>query len=266
MYADVHTHLTHSRFADDWRAVIARAVDASVSAMVVNGLEPDSNRKILAMAQEFACIKPALGIYPLDAINHLLPDTLPFRVSRFNVKDEVEFIRSMAASGRLAAVGECGLDGHWVGSETFAAQELVFEQLIEISMQHHLPIIIHTRKCEQRASEILRHNGATRVNFHCFGGKSKWAQQWAEQDGWWFSIPANARNSESFTKMLRSLPAEKILTETDAPYLAPTRGERSEPCMVVQTIAYLAELRGWDVERSRQQVWTNYLSLFTDKV
>ena len=88
------------------------------------------------------------------------------------------------------------------------------------------------------------------------------ALRWAEEDGWWFSVPGNARRSESFTKMLRELPPERILTETDAPYMSPVPGTRSEPAAVVGTVAYLAELRGWSEEEARDLVWRNYRALF----
>lgn len=263
MYIDVHTHLTHERFSGDLEATIARAEDAGLGAIVVNGLEPVSNRLIIAMAERHALVLPALGIYPIDAVCDQLPQDLAFDVAQFDVDAEIEFIDSMAAAGKISAVGECGLDGHWLGAETFARQEQVFEQLVDVAIRHDLPVIIHTRKRETRAAEILRSLGATKVDFHCYGGKVKNALRWANEDGWWFSIPANSRRSDAFAKMLRELPPERVLTETDAPYLAPASGERNEPKNVVGTVVHLAELRGWDVDRARTQVWDNFQTLFS---
>lgn len=261
MYVDVHTHLTHEKFHADVWDVVARAKAAGVGALVVNGLNPASNRAVLDMARREPAIRPALGIYPLDAVNHLKPE-LPFPLASFDVDAEILFIDSMAAQGRVFAIGECGLDGHWVGAETFPEQERVFRALIEIAKKHHLPLIIHTRKLEQRAMDILREHQVQRVNFHCFGGKTRWAIEAAEQDGWWFSIPANARKSENFTKMLKQLPLEKILTETDAPYLPPEKGMRNEPIHVMGTVAYLGELRGMSIEQAKELVWKNFQTLF----
>jgi len=257
-YVDVHTHLTHERFADDVAESIARAERAGLGAIVVNGLEPTSNREILELSARHPVVEPALGIYPIDAVCNQLPPGFTLEVARFDVDAEIAFIGEMAAEGRLTAVGECGLDGHWVGPDTFAEQERVFEALVGIAMDHDLPAIIHTRRREVRAAEILRHLGAARVDFHCYGGKVKHALRWADADGWWFSVPANARRSQAFTKLLRDLPPERILTETDAPYLSPEPGTRSEPAAVVGTVAYLAELRGWSVEVARDQVWRNF--------
>jgi TatD DNase family protein len=261
-YVDVHTHLTHERFAADRDAVIARAVAAGLGCLVVNGLEPVSNREILAMAAAHPQIKPALGIYPIDAVNDLLPADFPLDVARFDVDAEIAFIRAAALSGRLAAIGECGLDGHWVGPDTFPRQEQVFRQLIAIAQEADLPLIIHTRKLEQRAVDILREHRVRKVDFHCFGGRVALAKSCAESDRWWFSIPANARVNEAFRKMLTVLPEDRILTETDAPYLGPRKGERNEPANVVGTIELLAEIRGWTVDEARERVYGNYVELF----
>jgi TatD DNase family protein len=183
-------------------------------------------------------------------------------VEAFDVDQEVEFIREKAMSGALAAVGECGLDGHWIKSETFAEQERIFGKLIQIAVAANIPVIVHSRQLEKRAMEILEFYGAKKVNFHCFGGKTSLAIKAAENADWCFSIPANARKNESFGKMLRGLPPEKILTETDAPYLSPEKGERNEPLNVTATIAYLAELRSMPIESARDLVWGNYQRLF----
>jgi TatD DNase family protein len=262
MLVDVHTHLTHEQFVGDETAILERARLAGLQAIVVNGLEPISNRQILAMAEADSLVKPALGIYPIDAVCDQLPEDFTLDVEVFDVDAEIAFIDQMAAAGKLAAVGECGLDAYWLGEETFARQEAVFEALIDIAMRHDLPVIIHTRKREQRAAEILRHAGATRVDFHCYGGKVKLALRWAREDGWWFSIPANSRRSEAFAKMLKELPEERVLTETDAPYLSPEPGVRNEPANVACTIEHLAEVRQWPLARAREQVWLNYQSLF----
>lgn len=265
MYVDVHTHLTHEKFDPDRDQVIQRAIHAGITAIVVNGLEPRSNRAILEMAAAHEEIKPALGIYPVDAVNDRLPSDLPFAVEPFDVDEEIKFIRQQALQGSIAAIGECGLDGHWLPKNTYARQEEVFESLIEIAKASNLPLIIHTRKLEQRSMDILAHHQFGRVNFHCYGGRTKKAAEAAEKHGWWFSIPANARTNQAFTKMLKILPEDKILTETDAPFLAPTRGERNEPAHVVGTIQYLAELKGWSVDEAKQRVWDNYLALFKPK-
>lgn len=265
MYVDVHTHLTHAKFAADLAETVARGISAGLGAMVVNGLEPKSNREILRLGEAYPVIKPALGIYPIDAVNGILPPDFGLPVERFDVDHEIDFIRSKALAGEIAAVGECGLDGHWLDASTFAEQERVFERLIEVAKEAALPLIIHTRKLEARAVDILKAHAVRKVDFHCFGGKVKLAQTCAEQEGWWFSIPANATVNEAFRRMLATLPLSRILTETDAPYLSPSRGERNEPANVVATVALFAKLRGLSEDAARDQIWRNYVDLFGQK-
>ena len=258
-YVDIHTHLTHDRFAADLDAVIAKAVTRGVRHIVVNGLEPRSNRTILAMAQQYEVVQPALGIYPTEAVVDMLP--AEFDCQPFSVADEIAFIATQAAQGKLLAVGECGLDGHLVGEETFARQEQVFLQLCEIAMQHDLPVIVHSRKRERRVAELLVHHGVQRVNMHCFCGKVKLAQRLAEEQGYYFSIPANSRVNQGFQRMLATLPLDRLLTETDAPWLAPVRGERNEPQNVALTVQHLAEIRHLTLDVARQQIFQNFCRL-----
>ena len=260
-YVDIHTHLTHDKFKPDLDLVIKRAVDAGLESIVVNGLEPVSNREILELAQRYPAIKPALGIYPIEAINDILPEDFHHPIPKFDVNDEIDFNRTQAEDKKIIAIGECGLDGYWVGPETYEPQEKVFEQLIEIAKNNNLPIIVHSRKLEKRTGEILAHNQVERVDFHCFCGRTKLAKQLAETHGWHFSIPANVNNNEAFQKMLRILPLESILTETDAPYLAPVRGERNEPANVVGTIDTFAKIREISHEEAKKVVWDNYCRL-----
>ncbi len=262
-FVDVHTHLTDHRFASDLPEVVNRAEIAGLGAIVVNGLEPHSNREVMAMSAHYPLIKPALGIYPINGVWQILPKDLPFQVNPFDVNQEIAYIREQAQSGVIVAIGECGLDGHWVGADTFEEQERVFGELIKIAVEADIPVIVHSRKLEKRTIELLEFYQAKKVNFHCFCGKSKLAIDAAENFGWYFSIPANARKNELFGKMLRGLPMENILTETDAPYLAPEKGMRNEPRHVVGTVEYLAELRHISMKEAQATVWENFQRLFS---
>ena len=102
-FVDVHTHLTHEDFASDLEAVVARAQAANLYSVVVNGLEPKSNRMILAISKKFPIIRSALGIYPLDAVCDQIPEDFPFDVPVFDVSEEIQFIRDQAMQGALTA-------------------------------------------------------------------------------------------------------------------------------------------------------------------
>ncbi len=266
-YVDVHTHLFHERFTGEEDDAARRAADAGVTRVIVNGLEPRSNRQTLELCARHDHLKAALGIYPLDGIaaeiaaaggwQHPFPPPEPF-----DVDTEIDFINSRAAAGDLCAIGEIGLDWHWVkGLEK--AQERVFRRLIEVGQRHDLPLIIHSRKAERRCLEILLEMGVRRADFHCYGGKLKLAREIAKH-GFFFSIPTVVTRAESFQRLAQELPLELLLTETDAPYMGPYPGERNEPATVPLAVAAIAGARGEDEEQVATAIWANFQRLFGD--
>ena len=263
-WPDIHAHLTHPRLWPDVDAVLARAQAAGVGCIVSNGLDPTDNEAVLALAERSPLVRPALGFYPVDAVMAAMQrdggaDT-PTR-SREAVDPEAAIDYLEANIERAFAVGEIGLDGYWVPERFWPQQDAVFRRLVTLAIEADRPIIIHTRKREPRALEILRELAAPRVVWHCFGGKVKLARQIAEA-GHYLSIPANARRSQSFTRMLETLPRERLLLETDCPYLSPEPGERNEPANVAGTAAYAAELWHVDIAEVKTRIEANFEQLF----
>ncbi len=261
-YVDVHTHLTHADFATDLPEVIKRANQAGLKAIVVNGLGPKSNREILELSKTYSIIKAALGIYPIEAVNEILPADYKFTCEKFSTKAEIAFIEKMALDKKISAVGECGLDAYHLEEETFAKQEEVFSSLIAVAKKTELPIIVHSRKREERVIAMLAEHKLSKVNMHCYSGKIKSAVQAAEKFQWCFSIPANVKRSHSFQTLVKKLPPECILTETDAPYLGPEPGFRNEPANVVGTVRAISELRAWEFDFTLAKITENYERLF----
>ena len=128
-------------------------------------------------------------------------------------------------------------------------------------MDAELPIIIHTRKAEARTLEVLLELGAPRVNWHCFSSRLKLAKRIAEA-GHYLSVPANARRSETFTGLLRSVPRTQLLLETDCPYLSPEPGTRNEPANVAGTCRYASEIWETSTGAARAQLEENFERLF----
>ena len=246
----------------DLEALIGRAREAGITTIISNGLNPRDNEATLALAARHPLVKPGLGFYPVDTV---LADMVaagidyPRDAEPVTTEAGIRFVAEHVS--QAFAVGEIGLDGYWVPESLWAKQEDAFRALVRIALEADKPIIVHTRKRERRALEILDELGATRVDWHCFGGKVTLARQIAER-GHYLSIPANARRSESFTRMLQTLPRERILLETDCPYLAPTRDERNEPANVAGTAAYAAELWGLRLDDVVSITGENFLRLF----
>jgi TatD DNase family protein len=259
---DVHAHLTHPKLASDLAGVLSRARAAGLTTIVANGLNPSDNDAVLELARQHPMVKPALGFYPVDVV---LPQMraasidYPREGEECSTEDGIAYLRARVDDA--FAIGEIGLDGHWVPERFWPAQEEAFRALVRLAIEADKAIIIHTRKREARALEILEELGARRVNWHCFGGKVKLARRIAER-GHYLSIPANAPRSESFTRMLETLPRERVLLETDCPYLAPEPGARNEPANVKGTSAYAAKLWNMSEADVLAQLTQNFERLF----
>ena len=240
---DVHAHLTHPRLSADLDAVIDRARAAGVTTIITNGLNPADNQAVLDLAARHPdLVRPALGLYPVDAV---LPEMIAAGVD-YPREDVGAPPAADAAIDWLAdhveqafAIGEIGLDHYWVPESLWAAQEARFRRLVRLAMAADKPLIIHTRKAERRAFEVLVEEGATRVVWHCYSSKVKLGRQIAEH-GHWLSIPANVGKAENFQRLVQTLPRDKVLLETDCPYLGPTRGETNEPANVAGTLDWIA--------------------------
>ncbi|MBY0274490.1 TatD family hydrolase [Candidatus Binatia bacterium] len=260
--ADVHAHLTSPRLVADEAGILERARAAGVTSIVVNGLNARDNEAVRALAARAPSVKPAYGLYPVDAVlreMHELGVDYPREGELPSAAESVAWVRDHA--GEAIAIGEIGLDGHWVPEALWPRQEEVFRELVALALEADLPIIVHTRKRERRCLEILEEMKVTRVNWHCFGGKVNLARALAER-GHLLSIPANARRSESFTRMLETLPRDRVLLETDCPYLSPDRARLSEPADVAGTAQYAAELWGVSVAEVTARIEENFARLF----
>jgi TatD DNase family protein len=260
---DVHAHLTHPKLAPRIDELLANARAAGVTSIVSNGLNPEDNAAVLALARRDPLVKPALGLYPVDAV---LPEMRALGID-YPRENELEHSAEQAQQwvrdhvDEAFAIGEIGLDGYWVPEPLWERQEQAFRALVSLAIEADKPIIIHTRKREKRALEILVELGAKRVDWHCFGGKVKLARAIAEA-GHWLSIPANAQRSESFTRMLETLPRDKLLLETDCPYLGPEREQDNEPANVRHTLGYAARLWGTSEDAALEQLSGNFAALF----
>jgi TatD DNase family protein len=259
---DVHAHLTHPDLAPDIEAVLARAESAGLTSIISNGLNPSDNAAVQRLAQRFPLVKPAFGLYPVDAVLAAMREKgedYPSQRDVWPTEEGVAWVREHV--GEAFAVGEIGLDGYWVKEEFWPAQEEAFKALVRIAMAADKAIIVHTRKREQRTFELLEELGARKVDWHCFGGRVNLARRIAER-GHYLSIPANARRSESFTRMLETLPRTQLLLETDCPYLGPDKDQRNEPANVARTATYAAELWQTSEQAVQAQMSENFERLF----
>ena len=259
---DVHAHLTHPTLAPREAEVLANARAAGVTSILSNGLNPADNEAVRQLAGRDSIVKPCFGLYPVDAVLVQMEEMgldYPRDCPAFTTEEAIGWVREHAHEA--FAIGEIGLDGYWVPESLWERQEAIFVELVQIALDADKAIVIHTRKRELRAFEILKELGATRVDWHCFGGRVKLARRIAEH-GHWLSIPANAHRNEAFTRMIETLPREKILLETDCPYLGPEKGVDNEPANVAHTLSFTADRWGVAEGDVLAQLEANFEALF----
>jgi TatD DNase family protein len=259
---DVHAHLTHEQLIGDIPGVLERARSAGVTTVISNGLNPEDNANVARLAAEHEMVKPAFGLYPVDAVLEQMRAAgldYPGQRAAWPTHDAIDWVREHA--DQAIAIGEIGLDGYWVPEPFWAAQDAAFMELVQLAIAKDKPIIIHSRKREPRTFELLQQVRAPRVNWHCYSSKLKLAERIAAA-GHYLSIPANARRSETFTRMLTTLPRTQLLLETDCPYLGPDKEKPNEPANVRGTLNYAAELWNVTCEEAEAQFTENFTSLF----
>ncbi len=251
---DTHCHLADAKFRGDVEAVIARAAGAGVAQIIsVGAIGPiDNDRLTVAIAERHQNVFAAVGVHPHDA-----RDCTPERIAQ---------LRDLAASKKVVAIGESGLDFHYMHSPP-QAQEASLRAHLALTAELDLPIVIHCRDAERRLVEILRETGIPPRGgvIHCFTGDANAAREFL---GLGLCISFSGiitfKNSTSVREAALIVPDERVMVETDAPYLAPEpyRGKRNEPAYVNRTLEILANLRRVDAAALAAQVIANAARLF----
>ena len=264
---DVHAHLTHPNLRQDIDGVLERAREAGLTRVISNGLNLPDNEAVQQLAANHEMVRPAFGLYPIDAVLEEMVAAgieYPRKPSGHSAEEVAEWI--LAHAEEAIAVGEIGLDGYWVPEAFWDQQETVFRRMIEVALEVGLPVILHSRKRERRAFEILEEMGVERADFHCFGSRVKLGLKIAAA-GYYLSIPANARRAENFAALLRKAPRSQLLLETDCPYLSPDREALpiNEPATVAGTAAFAAELWNEPLPFVLEQFEENYRRLFDEE-
>ena len=256
MFTDSHAHIDGEEFDADRDEVVARARGAGVRAILNVGTgDPHGGNfeRAVAVAENYEGVYAAVGVHPHDA---KLYDETAERLL-------LEFVRSR----RVVALGEIGLDYHYDNSPREVQRE-VFVRQLRLARAERLPVIIHSRDADAETLEILRaeYAGAVRGGvMHCFGGGPALAEG-ALGLGFHISFAGNVtfKKADALREVARTVPAERLLIETDCPYLAPVphRGRRNEPAHVVETARFLAGLRGVSPEEFGRATSENFSRLF----
>ena len=251
---DSHCHLADTRLRGDVSEVIARARLAGVTAIVSVGAigSIETDRLTVELAERYRDVYAVVGVHPHDA----------------GACDErrIAELRELAASSRVVAIGESGLDFHYMHSSE-EAQEASLRRHLSLAAEIDKPIVLHCRNAATRLAEIVRETGIPRHGgvIHCFTGDAASASEFVAL-GFYISFSGvpTFRNAVQVREAALVVPFDRVMVETDAPYLAPEpfRGKRNEPSYVVRTLEVLARLRGVTTEEQSEATTTNARRFF----
>ncbi len=256
---DAHAHVYSREFDEDRQAVLERAWGAGLRHIVEVGTSSDSSMRALAIARRDARVHPVVGLHPHSASK---------------LAEERPALERLVADGDFVAVGEIGLDFFRNNSPQEDQYEALHWQL-ELASTHSLPVVIHSRDADEECFAVIeawagrhgRYLGPDREvgMMHCYAGNVSLARRYVDL-GFLISIPGPVTysNNARGQQVASELPLEKLLAETDCPYLTPVpwRGQRNEPAYVVQTIRTIAELRGQRAEDVARATGMNAARLF----
>lgn len=253
MIIDSHVNLHAPQFDDDRDEVIARAREAGVRLMVEISDKLSTFEATHALAMAHDDIWCTVGAHPHEAKDH--------------VELTADELVTLAKRPRVIGIGECGLDFHYDLSPR-DEQAAVFRQHIDAARRTGLPLVVHTREADEVMAAILREEhakGPFKLLMHCYTSGIELAETAAEL-GAWFSVSgiATFKAAEDVREVIRRMPEDRIIVETDCPYLAPIphRGRRNEPAYVGLVLQKLAEIRGWSLEEADRRTTDAFFALF----
>lgn len=247
---DSHCHLNYPGLVEDEPGVLARARARGVSGFLNISTRRSEWRAVVAAAERHDDVWAAIGVHPHEADAH--PDL------------GTDAIVEAVAHPKVVAIGECGLDYHYDKSDR-GVQRDRFRAHMAAARESGLPLMIHTRDAEEDTAAILGEEGRVTGVLHCFTG-TRWLAERGLELGYYVSLSGivTFKNAKDLQEVARIVPDDRLLVETDAPFLAPVpnRGKTCEPAFVADTAAFLADLRGIAPEVLAEQTTANFFRLF----
>ena len=249
-YFDTHAHYDSGKFNAD-REEVLRAVHESGVALIVDpGDCAATSARAVAIAQEYDFVYAAVGWHPEEAAGW--------------TDDSLEQIRALAAQPKVCAIGEIGLD-YYRDASTKATQEIMLRAQLELALELDLPVIIHDREAHGDSLRIVCDYPGLRGVFHCFSGSAEMAKELIRR-GWYlgFDGPVTYKSNKKAAEVLAVTPLERILVETDSPYMAPEpcRGKRNDSSLLVYVLEKIAALKGVSAEEMTRITQENGCRLF----
>ena len=248
---DTHAHYDDSRFDGDRDAVLAALPEAGVELVLDPGCDLPSSRAAAALAERYSHVYAAAGIHPENCAGFQDAD--------------LAALRQLLAQPKMAAIGEIGLDYYWAENPPRDFQQMVFRKQLALAEELDLPVIVHDREAHGDSLSIIREFPAVTGVFHCFSGSPEMAEELLKR-GWYlgFDGPITYKNARRAPEVAAITPLERMVVETDAPYLSPVpvRGRRNDSRYLPHVIAKLAEWKGVTPEEMTRITCENGKRLF----
>lgn len=259
---DDHCHLTHEMYKKDLDEMLRKNKEAGVRAIICSGVNTPTNREALALAEKHKeLVKCSMGIYPVDALGLGADEIgLARQTEPIDLDAEFEFIKKN--KDKVVAIGEAGLDYHWVKDEKQQEKmREIFQRVIEFTEKIKKPIVIHSRRAEADAVEMLEASKIKKVVMHAFEARKSLIRKCADK-GWYFSIPATIGKSQQYQTLVEIANINQLTTETDGPWMSPISGERNEPKNVALAVKKIAEIKGFTEEETANNIWLNFQKVY----
>lgn len=252
MLTDTHTHLNAPQFDEDRHEVIARARESGISRIINVGFNRETIPTSIALAEQYDFIYSTVGWHPQDA-----KDMTP---------EDLAWIEQLCSHDKVVAIGEIGLDYYWDTSPK-DVQDRVFREQIRLARKLNMPIVIHNRDAHQDIIRVLREEKAAEVGgvMHCFSGSWETAKMCLDMNFYIsFGGPVTFKNARQPKEVLEKVPLDRLLIETDAPYLTPHpfRGKRNETAYVKLVAETAAQIKGLTLEELAHATTKNAVTLF----
>lgn len=257
MLVDSHAHIYLDKFDSDFEAMLDRAREAGVGVIVMPAIDIESIKKAISLSEQYD------GLYAMAAIH-------PSETKKETAERDFNALQALCDDPGVVAVGESGLDYYWDRSFV-ERQQMFFRQHNRLAIEKDLPLILHNREASDDLVRILREEKASNTGserlrgiFHCFGGPP-WLVDQALDLGFFLGIGGTLTFKNSgVAEIVREIPLEHLVLETDAPFLAPVpyRGKRNEPAYVRLVAERLAEIKGLSVEEVAEVTMRNAVGLF----
>ena len=248
---DTHAHYDDSRFDGDRDAVLAALPEAGVELVLDPGCDLPSSRAAAALAERYSHVYAAAGIHPENCVGFQDAD--------------LAALRQLLAQPKVVAIGEIGLDYYWEENPPRDFQQMVFRKQLALAEELELPVIVHDREAHGDSLSIIREFPAVTGVFHCFSGSPEMAGELLKR-GWYlgFDGPITYKNARRAPEVAAITPLERMVVETDAPYLSPVpvRGRRNDSRYLPYVIAKLAEWKGVTPEEMTRITCENGKRLF----